>query len=50
MVGAKTIRDVIAFPKTTDGHDPLSGAPSSVSDEDLNYYHIKIQPSKPVKS
>lgn len=50
MVGAKTIRDVIAFPKTTEGHDPLSGAPSSISDEDLKYYHIKIQPSKPEKS
>lgn len=42
MVGAKSIRDVIAFPKTADGKDPLSGAPSTISQEELNYYNISV--------
>lgn len=37
---AESIRDVIAFPKSHDGRDPLSGAPNSISDEDKKYYHI----------
>ncbi|XP_063360883.1 aspartate--tRNA ligase, mitochondrial [Cydia amplana] len=35
-----SIRDVIAFPKTHEGKDPLSGAPNAISDEDKEYYHI----------
>ena len=46
MVGAKTIREVIAFPKSADGHDPLSGAPTTISEDDLNYYNISISHSK----
>ncbi|XP_045446513.1 aspartate--tRNA ligase, mitochondrial [Melitaea cinxia] len=38
---AESIRDVIAFPKTHEGKDPLSGAPNEVNDEDKKYYHIK---------
>lgn len=37
---AESIRDVIAFPKSHDGRDPLSGAPNSISEEDKKYYHI----------
>ncbi|CAH0627384.1 unnamed protein product [Chrysodeixis includens] len=37
---AESIREVIAFPKSHDGKDPLSGAPNSISDEDKKYYHI----------
>lgn len=37
---AKSIRDVIAFPKSHEGKDPLSGAPNIVNDEDKKYYHI----------
>ncbi|KAM3962919.1 aspartyl-tRNA synthetase, mitochondrial [Aphomia sociella] len=37
---ADSIRDVIAFPKSHDGKDPLSGAPNSISNDDKKYYHI----------
>ena len=33
MVGADTIRDVIAFPKVKDGSDPMMEAPAPVFDE-----------------
>ncbi|GBP09413.1 Aspartate--tRNA ligase, mitochondrial [Eumeta japonica] len=39
---AESIRDVIAFPKSHDGKDPLSGAPNPISDEDRKYYHIPL--------
>lgn len=35
-----SIRDVIAFPKSHEGRDPLSGAPNTISDDDKKYYHI----------
>ncbi|CAH4008491.1 unnamed protein product [Pieris brassicae] len=38
---AESIRDVIAFPKSHDGKDPLSGAPNVISEDDRNYYHLK---------
>lgn len=37
---AESIRDVIAFPKSHDGRDPLSGAPNVLSHSDRNYYHL----------
>lgn len=37
---AESIREVIAFPKSHDGRDPLSGAPNVLSNEDKKYYHI----------
>lgn len=41
ILNAASIRDVIAFPKTLDGRDPLSGAPTTLSDQDKKMYHIK---------
>ncbi|CAG4958804.1 unnamed protein product [Parnassius apollo] len=39
---ANSIRDVIAFPKSHEGKDPLSGAPNVISEDDKKYYHINI--------
>ena len=41
MVGSKSIRDVIAFPKTQSGTCLVTGAPSEVSDKQLKELFIK---------
>ncbi|KAJ0044305.1 hypothetical protein NL108_003359 [Boleophthalmus pectinirostris] len=43
MVGASSIRDVIAFPKSFRGHDLMCQAPDFVSEEELDSYHISIK-------
>ncbi|KAM4728423.1 aspartate--tRNA ligase, mitochondrial [Anableps anableps] len=43
LVGAPSIRDVIAFPKSFRGHDIMSRAPDSVSEEELKPYHISVR-------
>ena len=40
------IREVIAFPKTGDGRDLMTGAPSEVSEAQLKELHIKITGEK----
>ncbi len=48
MCGAKSIRDVMAFPKTQTAYDLLTDAPSEVSDAQLRELHIrKRQIEKP---
>ncbi|XP_052896437.1 aspartate--tRNA ligase, mitochondrial [Anopheles moucheti] len=42
LCNAASIREVIAFPKSLDGKDPLSKAPVPISDEEKRIYHIKI--------
>uniref|UniRef100_A0A671N1W3 Aspartate--tRNA ligase, mitochondrial-like n=1 Tax=Sinocyclocheilus anshuiensis TaxID=1608454 RepID=A0A671N1W3_9TELE len=42
IVGAPSIRDIIAFPKSFRGHDLMSRAPDFVSEEDLKPYHISV--------
>uniref|UniRef100_A0A3B4B1L7 Aminoacyl-transfer RNA synthetases class-II family profile domain-containing protein n=1 Tax=Periophthalmus magnuspinnatus TaxID=409849 RepID=A0A3B4B1L7_9GOBI len=43
LVGASSIRDVIAFPKSFRGHDLMSQAPDFVSEEELDSYHISVK-------
>ena len=42
LCGEESIRDVIAFPKTQKGGDPLSEAPSEVKPKQLKELHIKL--------
>jgi len=41
LAGAHSIRDVIAFPKTSSGADPMTGAPDRVSPRQLKEVHLR---------
>ena len=43
MLGRDSVRDVIAFPKTGRGEDPLVGSPASITEGQLQTYHLEIQ-------
>ena len=42
IAGRESIRDVIAFPKTASGSDPLTGAPASVEERQLRELGVKL--------
>lgn len=46
LVGEASIREVMAFPKTGDAKELLTGAPSSISAKALKEAHIKIEKDK----
>lgn len=43
LLGDDNIRDVIAFPKTATAVDPMTEAPSPVTEEQLKELHIKLR-------
>jgi aspartyl-tRNA synthetase len=47
LSGEENIREVIAFPKTQSGVDPLTGAPSSVDPKQLRDLGLKLLDPKP---
>ena len=47
MAGADSIREVIAFPKTQTAADPLTDAPTPVSEAQLKELHIRVRTQAP---
>ena len=43
LCGTDSLKDVIAFPKTSAGRDLLTGAPAELGNKDLADYHLSIQ-------
>ena len=43
LTGAKSIRDVIAFPKTNSAYSLMEGAPSYVSENQMKDLHLKLK-------
>jgi aspartyl-tRNA synthetase len=46
LAGEENIREVIAFPKTQSGTDPLTNAPTQIADSQLQELGLKILPQK----
>ena len=49
LAGEDNLRDVIAFPKNQAGVDPMSGAPSEITDEQLEELAIRLAPADPAR-
>jgi aspartyl-tRNA synthetase len=47
MAGADSIREVIAFPKTQTAADPMTDAPTEVSEAQLKELHIRVRAPPP---
>lgn len=50
LLGCQSIREVIAFPKTQSGSDPMMQAPTPVAASKLSDYGLKFVPQEPKKS
>jgi len=49
LAGAESIRDVIAFPKTASGADPLTGAPAPVDEAQLSEVGLQLRVRRPTE-
>ena len=47
LAGRGSIRDVIAFPKTATGADPLTGAPAEVDERQLRELGLQLRAARP---
>jgi aspartyl-tRNA synthetase len=47
MAGADSIREVIAFPKTQTAADPMTDAPTEVSEAQLRELHVRVRTPPP---
>ncbi|MFM1918233.1 MAG: aspartyl-tRNA synthetase [Actinomycetota bacterium] len=45
LAGAESLRDVIAFPKTGGGHDPLTGAPTPITAQQRKEAGVDAKPT-----
>jgi aspartyl-tRNA synthetase len=43
LTGRNNIRDVVAFPKTQSGFDPLFEAPGIVDESQLQELHLRVE-------
>lgn len=46
LSGAANLREVIAFPKTGGGHDPLTGAPTPITSAQRKEAGVDFKPEK----
>jgi aspartyl-tRNA synthetase len=44
LAGEENIREIIAFPKTQSGLDPLTGAPSEIGEAELRELGLRVLP------
>jgi aspartyl-tRNA synthetase len=48
LAGRESIRDVIAFPKTATGQDPMTGAPAPIDEAQLRELGIRLEAPPPM--
>jgi aspartyl-tRNA synthetase len=46
LAGEENIREIIAFPKTQSGQDPMTNAPTTITDKQLNELGLRVLPPK----
>jgi aspartyl-tRNA synthetase len=47
LAGEGSIRDVIAFPKVASGYDPLTGAPTTITEQQRAEAGVDVRPDEP---
>jgi len=50
LAGGESIRDVIAFPKAASGYDPLTGAPTGITEQQRKEAGVDVRPEQAATS